>query len=158
MFMSTHSKGSLREELGHLTAGLSKLEEASSTVDDLSKNAVKKKKELQIAQARHDNSLEMLLLRRGAIRTCDKKRNAACKHKLSPKRRDLTSHDGIPYLTKAKLIGGKARERPKYLLESRYYYNGGLPTTLTCLLTESASTPSSMIARDHRKHSISLPF
>lgn len=43
-------QGSLREELGHLTAGLSKLEEASSTVDDLSKNAEKKKKELQTAQ------------------------------------------------------------------------------------------------------------
>lgn len=45
-----YCQGSLREELGHLTAGLSKLEEASSTVDDLSKNAEKKKKELQTAQ------------------------------------------------------------------------------------------------------------
>lgn len=41
---------SLREELGHLAAGLSKLEEASATVDDLSTNAVKKQKELQAAQ------------------------------------------------------------------------------------------------------------
>lgn len=47
-----YCQGSLREELGHLTAGLSKLEEASSTVDDLSKNAEKKKKELQTAQVR----------------------------------------------------------------------------------------------------------
>lgn len=44
------TKGSLKEELGHLTAGLSKLEEASATVDDLSKNAAKKQKELQAAQ------------------------------------------------------------------------------------------------------------
>ncbi|CAN0517356.1 unnamed protein product, partial [Scytosiphon promiscuus] len=44
------TKGSLREELGHLSAGLFKLAEASSTVDDLSQNAAKKQKELQAAQ------------------------------------------------------------------------------------------------------------
>lgn len=47
---STKTKGALREELGHLSAGLFKLAEASSTVDDLSKNAAKKQKELQAAQ------------------------------------------------------------------------------------------------------------
>lgn len=49
-----HTKESLREELGHLSAGLSKLAEASSTVDDLSKNAAKKQKELQAAQVTGD--------------------------------------------------------------------------------------------------------
>lgn len=49
-----NTQGSLKEELGHLTAGLSKLAEASSTVDDLSKNAAKKQKELQAAQVTGD--------------------------------------------------------------------------------------------------------
>ncbi|CAN0303534.1 unnamed protein product, partial [Ectocarpus sp. 12 AP-2014] len=54
--------GSLREELGHLTAGLSKLEEASSTVDDLSKNAEKKKKELETAQVAADSAMEQIAM------------------------------------------------------------------------------------------------
>ncbi|CAM9131219.1 unnamed protein product, partial [Ectocarpus sp. 4 AP-2014] len=58
--MHESKKGSLREELGHLTAGLSKLEEASSTVDDLSKNAEKKKKELQTAQVAADSAMEQI--------------------------------------------------------------------------------------------------
>ncbi|CAN0042899.1 unnamed protein product [Ascophyllum nodosum] len=53
-------QGSLKEELGHLTAGLSKLEEASSTVDDLSRNAAKKQKELQAAQVAADSAMDQI--------------------------------------------------------------------------------------------------
>lgn len=46
------------QEIRHLKSGLSKLEEASSTVDELSKNAVVKKKELSAAQVCADEAME----------------------------------------------------------------------------------------------------
>ncbi|CAM9184751.1 unnamed protein product, partial [Discosporangium mesarthrocarpum] len=58
--MHEAKKSSLQEELGHLTAGLGKLEEASATVDNLSKNAATKQKELQAAQVAADNAMEQI--------------------------------------------------------------------------------------------------
>lgn len=46
------------QEVGHLKSGLSKLEDASTTVDELSKNATVKKKELGLAQVAADNAMK----------------------------------------------------------------------------------------------------
>lgn len=46
------------QDVSHLKSGLSKLEDASSTVDELSKNATIKKKELGLAQVAADNAMK----------------------------------------------------------------------------------------------------
>ncbi|TYZ58493.1 hypothetical protein PybrP1_004198 [[Pythium] brassicae (nom. inval.)] len=46
------------QEVSHLKSGLHKLEDASATVDELSKNATVKKKELGLAQVAADNAMK----------------------------------------------------------------------------------------------------
>merc|ERR1719502_1483961 len=50
----------LRTELKHLSAGLSKLEDAAKTVDTLSSNAKVEQKKLQEAQIAADTSMEQI--------------------------------------------------------------------------------------------------
>ena len=53
-------KKEIQNELSHLMGGLSKLQEASDTVDDLSKNAKVKKKELAEAQIAADDAMDQI--------------------------------------------------------------------------------------------------
>lgn len=55
-------KGSLRTELGHLSAGLNKLHSASQTVDVLSRDAGQQHKELQVAQIAADRAMEQITI------------------------------------------------------------------------------------------------
>ena len=54
----TSKESELRKDLGHLEAGLFKLDSASEVVNDLSTNAEKQEKELKIAQAAADRAMD----------------------------------------------------------------------------------------------------
>lgn len=56
--LMTTKKVELVKELGHLDAGLSKLDSASEVVNDLSTNAEKQEKELKVAQAAADRAMD----------------------------------------------------------------------------------------------------
>eukprot|EP00762_Andalucia_godoyi_P006467 ANDGO_02875.mRNA.1 Cytoplasmic dynein 2 heavy chain 1 len=70
-----HDKKSLLEsQLARLLAGLNKLKDAASTVDELAKDAIKKKKELEEKQKEADTALQDIS---SAMETASKEKSAA---------------------------------------------------------------------------------
>ncbi|TMW62553.1 hypothetical protein Poli38472_005171 [Pythium oligandrum] len=105
------------QEIKHLKSGLSKLEEASNTVDELSKNATIKKKELSAAQVAADEAMEEIknALDRASINRREveelKKQLAKAEEATTARKREIEQELGdiTPILQSAKEAVGNIK-------------------------------------------------